>query len=185
MREAVDGGFDGYFSEVDARDKSKINMDNGGFILPKIKDTFFRKYFEYLKKENPSLINSIKSPTELKKVFEEHRLNNSSEEQLIQDKTRFIKFEPTSVMMGQKLFTDALAAIKLLLIGKLMSDGHIKKGPIIDYEGSAHVNSKTFFLNNPQYALEIVLRTMSELMAGTIKKKNDFNKVSDILDNPD
>jgi len=51
-----------------------------------------------------------------------------------------------------------------------MAEGKIKKGPIIDYEGANHLSSKTFFLKHPEYAMEVVLRTINELMAGRVKE---------------
>jgi len=71
-----------------------------------------------------------------------------------------------------------------MLIGKLMADGHLEKGPMIDYEGFAHTNTKLFFLKHPQYAMEVVLRTIYELMAETIKEKNDYSKIYRMLDKP-
>jgi len=71
-----------------------------------------------------------------------------------------------------------------MLIGKLMADGHLEKGPIIDYEGIAHTNTKLFFLKHPQYAMEVVLRTIYELMAETIKEKNDYLEIYRMLDKP-
>jgi hypothetical protein len=67
--------------------------------------------------------------------------------------------------LGRMMFTDALAAIKIHLLGRMMNDGHIPKGPIVDYEGSKHLPSKSFFLQYPEYAMEVVLRTLPELLA--------------------
>jgi hypothetical protein len=86
-------------------------------------------------------------------------------------------FEPTFLELGQYLFSDALAAIKLLLIAKLMADGYLPKGPIIDYEGSGHLSSKSFFLKYPQYAMEVVLRTINELMAGKVESLPEIYEV--------
>jgi hypothetical protein len=92
-----------------------------------------------------------------------------------------ISLEPTFLELGQHLFSDALAAIKLLLIAKLMADGYLEKGPIIDYEGSMHLSSKSFFLKYPQYAMEVVLRTINELMAGKVK---NLTQIYEVFRNP-
>jgi hypothetical protein len=180
MQEAVQNGFNGYFSEVDARDTTKIRMSDR-FLLS---SSFFHEYFEYLKKETPSLIKIIKSPTELKKVFTSFGTYSMDRDETIKNHKEYTKFKLTFLEMNQMMFTDALSAIKLMLIGKLMADGYIEKGPIIDYEGSFHLDSKIFFLQYPQYAMEIVLRTINELMAGAIKTKK-IGKIYEIFNNPD
>lgn len=109
-----------------------------------------------------------------------------------------VSLEPTFLELGQHLFTDALAAIKLHLIAKLMTDGKIPKGPIIDYEGSEHLSSKSFFLRYPGYAMEVVLRTINELLAGKdpkgkerwgffarIFKGEKLRKMYETFENPD
>jgi len=198
MRQATDNGFDGYFVEIDPRDETKISMERkDSFHLAEI-HPFIDKYFEYLKRENPSLIKIIKTPEILSQMF---RLYNSLDQArylktLIKDEKLFLvhpyytkdgerTLDPTFLEMGQMMCSDAVMAIRLLLIGKLMADGHIEKGPIIDYEGSGHIDSKTFFLQYPQYAMEIILRTIGELMAPEIKKEDEIDEINKILDNPD
>jgi hypothetical protein len=90
-------------------------------------------------------------------------------------------YKPTFLELGQALFGDALAAIKLHLIAKLMADGYLEKGPIIDYEGAKHISSKSFFLKYPQYAMEVVLRTVNELMAG---KARNLPQIYEVFRNP-
>jgi hypothetical protein len=55
------------------------------------------------------------------------------------------------------------------------------RGPIIDYEGACHLSSKSFFLKYPQYAMEVVLRTINELMAG---KVGDLPEIYEVFRNP-
>jgi len=49
-----------------------------------------------------------------------------------------------------------------------MADSYIEKGPIIEYVGTGHLYSIRFFLKYPQYAMEVVLRTVNELMTDRI-----------------
>jgi hypothetical protein len=62
-----------------------------------------------------------------------------------------------------------------------MADGYLEKGPIIDYEGSGHLSSKSFFLKYPQYAMEVVLRTVNELMAGRVE---NLPQIYEVFRNP-
>lgn len=62
-----------------------------------------------------------------------------------------------------------------------MIDGYIKKGPIIDYEGSNHLSTKTFFLKHPLYAMMVVLRTINELMAGKVE---NLPQIYEVFQNP-
>jgi hypothetical protein len=199
MKDAVKSGFNGLFTEVDARDASRIKMDNTIdnvfyilFLFPDLPDDFFKNYFEFLKREHPSLASKIGSPKNLKKVL---KIQSTTHDGTIRrrkgvfkygkqyfgypylSKRGGISFEPTFLELGQHLFSDALAAIKLHLIAKLMADGHIEKGPIIDYEGTGHLSSKSFFLKYPQYAMEVVLRTINELMAGKVEKLPEIYEV--------
>ena len=197
MKEAVRVNPRILFTEIDARDESKIKMDSSwDFILPKLPLDFYEKFFEYLKKENPSLSQIIKNPEELKErliaqsmtkegllkrrkiVFHQGTQYHDYPYLTKEGKT---SFEPTYQELGQYLFTDALAAVKLHLIGKLMADGHLEKGPIIDYEGTGHLPTKTFFLKYPQYAVEITLRMINELMAGKVKK---LPELYEVFENP-
>jgi hypothetical protein len=192
MREAVKAGFNGYFTEVDARDTSILDMN----IIKDLSLEFFENYFEYLKKENPSL--KINSLYELRKILIKQSPYSpfigikERKKQIYHQGKEYLSFpyvsredgtsdDPTYLELGQLLFSDALASIKLHLIAKLMADSHLEKGPIIDYIGTAHLPSKTFFLKYPQYAMEVVLRTIHELMAG---KTKDFPGVYEVFRNP-
>lgn len=198
MHEAVESGFEGFFTEIDARDISKIKMDVMPLIIaprlvfPKLSPDFFNKYLEYLQKEFPSMTKIVSSPKKLK----ENLIAQSTTKKGIGSRRKIIyqqgkgyfgspylskegktSFEPTYLELGQYLFSDALSAIKLHLIAKLMTDGYIEKGPIIDYPGVSHLLSKTFFLKYPQYAMEVVLRCVNELMAGKVENLPEIYKV--------
>ncbi len=194
MHEAVDAGFNGLFTEVDARDNSRVEMDNVSVeSFPKLSPTFFDEYFDFLQREHPTLTKIIGSPKNLKEFLitqsTTKKVGIILEREEIYSQGKFyisypylskkgeISPEPTFLELGQHLFTDALAAIKLHLIAKLMSDGYIEKGPIIDYEGTGHLSSKSFFLRYPQYAMEVVLRTTNELMVGRVKNLSEIYRV--------
>lgn len=206
MHEAVDNGFKGLFSEVDARDTSRINMDHKGYGLdifeiftayPTLPNSFFDKYFEYLKREQPHLAEILNSSSGLKKALKAQATTDmnilfKTKKNIYEGKHYSMfpyysqkgkkSFEPTFLELGQKLFSDALAAIKLQLIGKLMAEGYLAKGPIIDYGGEGHLSSKSFFLRYPQYAMEVVLRTINELMASKVK---NLPEIYNVFENPD
>jgi len=182
IKEAVIAGFNGFFTEIDARDISKIDFES--IYIKELSDNFFKAYFEFLEREHPSLANAVGSSKNLKEILIKQSSTLGGIEQRRKTVFKYGKryfpypyltkkgetsFEPTFFEFGQHLFSDALAAIKLLLIAKLMSDGHLPKGPIIDYQGAGHLSSKSFFLKYPQYAMEVVLRTINELMAGKVE----------------
>jgi hypothetical protein len=70
-----------------------------------------------------------------------------------------IKKETLDREYGEENFSDAMAALKLHQIGQEMVEGKIDKGVIVDYEGSAHLPAKYFYLRNPLYGLMTVLKS--------------------------
>ena len=213
MHEAVDAGFQGYFTEADSRDRSKISMDGELYSVSKSLDlsqgTFNKFYFEFLEREHPTLARKIGTPENLRSILFKQstryleKLPNGLG--VFHDKKRHsghhyltnnneTSMEPTFLELGQSLFSDALASIKLQMMAKLMIDGHLHQGPIIDYEGSNHLSGKSFFLRYPCYAMEVVLRTINELMAGHADEKGLFSipdsekqggNIYQIFENPD
>lgn len=210
MRKSVKEGFNGLFVQVDPRGASRIRMDyipdlqylwQGIYLMiyPRLRREFYEKYFQFLKREHPNLADKIGSPEELFYALKSLSTSKDGVLGILKETTRhsgskdYIYFPyyrakdkspsslPTFKELGQYLFSDALAALKLHLIARLMEDGYIKKGPIIDYEGAAHLSSKSFFLHYPQYAMEVVLRTINELMAGNMK---GFSDVYEVFENP-
>jgi|GEM_PF-1747899 len=209
MKDAVDGGFRGLFTEIDARDESKIRMDATetslglSFIFPDLPDAFFSEYFKFLETEHPKFAEEIGTAEKLKEYLV--ALSSTDEGILRREKIgggRIFRdgkqyrafpyitkegktsFKPTLFELGQHLFSDALAAIKLHLIARLMAEGKIEKGPVIDYEGTGHLSSKAFFLKHPEYAMEVVLRMINELMAGRVKKKGQIEQIYDVFRKP-
>ena len=210
MKEAVDEGFGGLFTEIDARDESKISMDNifiererAVFLLfPDLPEAFFSEYFKFLETEHPKFAEEIGTAEKLK----EYLIALSTTEEGIGKRWKIgrgivfrygkqymgfpyitkegkTSFKPTLFELGQHLFSDALAAIKLHLIARLMAEGKIEKGPIIDYEGTGHLSSKTFFLKHPEYAMEVVLRMINELMAGRVEE-GQIEQIYDVFRKP-
>jgi len=197
MKDAVKAGFNGLFTEIDARDISRVQMDvTPSFSFPDLPDQFFEHYFNYLKREHPFLANTVGSPEKIREVLMRQSTTEvgifTREKEVFKYGKRYcsypyltkegkISFEPTFLEFGQLLFSNALAAIKLHLIAKLMADGYLEKGPIIDYEGFGHLSSKSFFLKYPQYAMEVVLRTVNELMAGRVE---NLPQIYEVFRNP-
>jgi len=206
MKEAVDEGFGGLFTEIDPRDMSKIRMDHSAsFSFPDdLSGAFFSEFFKFLETQHPKFAEEIGTAEKLKKYLV--ALSTTADEGVIkreeieggiifrngkqywsfpyQTKEGKTSFKPTLFELGQHLFTDALAAIKLHLIAKLMTEGRIKKGPIIDYEGVGHLSSKAFFLKHPEYAMEVVLRMINELMAGRVKKEGQIEQIYNVFRKP-
>jgi len=200
MKEAVKGGFRGLFTEIDARDESKIEMDSTELLIfPYLSDAFFSEFFKFLEAQHPKLKEEIGTAEKLKEYLV--ALSITKEGVLIRAKEMIfhrgkqywafpyitkegkVSFKPTLFELGQHLFSDALATIKLHLIARLMAEGKIKKGPIIDYEGAGHLSSKTFFLKHPEYAMEVVLRMINELMAGRVEE-GQIEQIYDVFRKP-
>ncbi len=204
MREAVDGGFNGLFTVVDAREiipnMNSCILEKRNILYdfdPKIEKRFFQVYFEYLKNKFPYLMKEIKSVIELKFFLDEFTRYEFGTTPVFYKKRLYLivdyfhknydateietPFEKTFFGFGKVIFSDALAAIKLHLIGKLMADGYIKKGPIVNYIGYGHLTNLEFFLRYPQYAMEIVLRTIHHLFEGKIK---EIPEVYEVFKNP-
>jgi hypothetical protein len=204
-------GYDGYFTEVDGRDESRVSVDtkiaflSGDFYFPNLPDSFYEKYLEYLKKEDPKFGESAGTPEKLKSFSKKQSPTEFSRAENIKYAERNKKMyaermsftdtgEASTAFTGNELggtiYSDALAAVKLHLIGRMMNDGAIPKGAIVDYEGHLHQSSKSFFLQNPEYAMEIVLRTLPNLLAGSAEKSffnylTAKNFAEKIFDNPD
>ncbi len=203
MKQLVENGFTGLFTEVDTRDISMISMDSGDFfmeyVFPRLPEDFFKKYFAFLEKEQPQLAHKFGSYDELKIALQKQsttcgglfaRISTQYKKGKAHNAYPYLKEDgktsttPTSLELGQCIFTDALAALKLHMTAKLMADGHIPKGPIVDFEGAHHISSKSFFIQNPEYAAEITLRTINELMAGKVKEKGNIEEIYEVFDNP-
>lgn len=195
MRQLVKNGFQGEFIELDSRNTSKIDLD--GFKYSSI-SSFPRPItpflYKYLIKTNPKLIKKIGSRDNLQEVLDRQILANSSGWEKITEGTKGYSkpstkinsnhFEtttlPEGLEMGQVVFSDALSVIKILLMNKMMNEGKIDKGILVDFQGSHHLYYKSFFFEHPEYAFEIALRMLSEVMAGEI----DMEEKTLTKDNP-
>ncbi len=178
MHRAVRAGFKGLFAEVDARDAREDWEDfmkvDESHSLP-FMDDFYGKYLEYIRREHPALYAEIGSEDRFRNLLL-LQLTCKPAKQVVHGGRSYYDcravgsdFEyvpdPEGLEFGQMLFSDALSAVKLHLIGRLMADGKISKGPILDFEGALHLSNKSFFLRYPEYAMEVVLRTLPELIS--------------------
>ncbi len=206
MRDLVASGFNGLFCEIDARNTSKINFDSypdteDEWHEIELPDIFYEHYFLYLKREDPRFIKKVHSPQKLKELMMaqvtlsptvadlQQTIHSNTKEWNaslgISDKLMSTTL-PTGNELGQGAFTDALAALKLHILTQNMNTGDIKKGIVVDFEGANHMAMKSFYLKFPQYAAEIVLRTIYELMANHVKNelsKEDFARGKNNPDN--
>ncbi len=190
IKNLVESGYSGLFTEVDGRDISRVNLEGVESLFRiyflDLPDSFYEKYLAYLKKEHPKFGAHIATAKKLKSFLSDQstnkelgisRADRESSASSYRDGKRYyshpalsdsgkVSLMLTGNELGQMIYTDALAAIKLHLLGRMMNEEHIPKGVIVDYEGTNHLSSKSFFLQYPEYAMEIVLRTISELLAG-------------------
>lgn len=183
MHDAVGAGFRGVFAEVDSRDRSKVFVGKllAEDIFPR---KFYVEYLNFLKRECPALAQLISSPQNLEKMLKSQAyslegLLKKSKEVFYRGRRYSIldmresEEEPISVVtfreLGERFFGDALVAIKLHLIANLMNAGYLQKGPIINYMGANHIPTIAFFLRYPQYAIEVILRAIPEVVAGDIE----------------
>lgn len=197
------------FGEIDGRFDNNVQMDfSDNFNSIKLPFKFYENYYEYLKKINPKFIEKIKDFKDLKEILElqstSYQGTDQREISIERDKYTGVGFhthpsvdeekkispEMTGFELGQTMYADALSAVKLHLLAKLSNDGHLPSGPIVDFEGAAHLHGKTFFIQYPQYAIMVVLMNIHELMAGTVEKLKTNNKTAveyskKIFSNPD
>lgn len=178
---------------MDARDASGVSLERPlkrGISLP---DNFLEAYFSYIEKENPILAQEIGTKENLNQIMFDQRTQIQGRDRTFDAgklffHPRFSSGEKAQALLpngrgiGQLLFSDALSAIKLHLIAKLMADGKIERGPILDFPGATHTFFKTFCVRYPEYAMEVVLRTLPELMAFRATGSSDLSKE---LESPD
>ena len=205
MVDAMEAGFKGIFAEVDPRDWSHVDLERA-FSESSLPDSFFETYFEYLKRESPEVATGIGGWRRLRELLDRqtHRHLASVNEELrdgtVRYGNRFVEagrdgdfrtsLSPTGFEFGSQLFSDALSAIRLHIIARIMADGKIPKGPILDIQGDLHLSGKQFFMRYPEYAMEIVLRTLLELLSADAsdvfgREKKKIEKIRTGLDKPD
>ena len=92
---------------------------------------------------------------------------------------------PTGFELGELAFSDALSVIKILILGEAMHKGDINPGILVDFQGTAHTSYKSYFFDNPQYAMKVVLTNLWEVLASypdihfkevILKKLNNLDK---------
>jgi len=188
MKGLVKKGFSGLFFDIDARDYSKIVFDSyfdkvDNLQQVHLPDIFYEHYFLYLQRENPRFTEKIGSSSKLKQLMlaqttADSHIPNAKRKMANKAKTYDASWAvsdeltsttlPSGNELGQMAFADAMAALKLHILAQNINDGHVEKGIIVDFEGAEHVAMKSFYLKYPQYAAEIVLRTIHEVMAGYV-----------------
>lgn len=204
MQDAMNGGFRGVFAEVDPRDWSKVSLDLS-LDEGSLPDSFFVTYFEYLKRENPALAGRIGDVENFRNLLRKqtHRklaiLEEESSDKTTRQANGFvadvdgggeISVVPTGLEFGSQLFSDALSSIRLHVLAKLMADGKIPKGPILDFQGTAHLSGKQFFMRYPEYAMEVVLRSVPEILSTDVsdifgRKSKKIQKIEKRMKDPD
>ncbi len=204
MKDLVNNGFDGIFFDIDARNNTKIQFDSyfdseNNLQQIQLPDIFYEHYFLYLQRENPRFTKKIKSSSKLKQIMltqttaTPHIL--SANQRMMNDAKLYdaslsisnnltVATLPTGNELGQMAFADAMSALKLHILAQNMNDGHIKKGIIVDFEGAEHLPMKSFYLKYPQYAAEIVLRTIHELMASYVGDNLNWDDLKQGKNNP-
>ncbi len=197
MRQLVKNGFRGEFIELDSRNVSKIDLDILNVLFPFTSKKIHLSLYKYLKKINPELIKKIGNQNDLQKLLNLQTMSSLKFREEIEEKLENIttgtyqhsrasvrgqngKFETTTLPEGLEIgpivFTDALSVIKIFLMNKMMNEGKIDRGLLVDFQGGGHLYYKSFFFEHPEYAFEVVLRTLAEVMAGEIKIDNqDFD----------
>ena len=50
-------------------------------------------------------------------------------------------------------------------MNEAMNRGEIEPGILVDFQGSGHLSCKSFFFDNPAYAMEVVLANVHEILA--------------------
>ena len=90
---------------------------------------------------------------------------------------------PTGLEMGQVAFSDALSVIKILIMNKAMQKRELRSGLIVDFQGIGHLSYKSFFFDNPVFAMEVVLTNVHEILAShpDIENREDIlNKLENM-----
>jgi len=187
MRALVEQGCAGNFLELDSR---YWNLDgNATFNTIDLDNRQAQVLFNFVKRINPKLAGDngrIKTVEEFKKYFhtqrdfygEDNLYLREAEHNIdfIRDGTYYhqtasidaegkTKSYPTGFELGQFAFTDALSVIKMLILGRAMHKGEIEPGILVDFQGAKHLSYKSYFFDNPQYAMTVVLTNIWEILA--------------------
>ena len=187
MRQLVKAGFSGEFLELDGRYLVENSLDRKDLTKNEAEILF-----NYLKKINPKQAESINSWQQYRELFHHQRtqgklegfvytgpslIKNMQKEGsvIIKDGTLSsnnptlnedltYSSSLTGFELGQLAFSDALSVIKIFLINKAMLDGNLEQGLLVDFQGAAHLHYKSLFFDNPQYAMEVVLTNVHEIL---------------------
>ena len=212
MKELVKENFKGVFLEIDSRYEGSKGEKT--FDVINLLDREAQKLFQFVRKYNPQLAEETGGWQRFREFFHKQRTQNNPplsglpalKENLairginegvsfIQQGTGFsntasvdknlqTSTNPTGFELGSVAFADALSVVKTLILANAMHKGELETGIIVDFQGSAHLSYKSYFFNNPQYALEVVLTNVWEVLAShpDIKNRED---ILDKLENMD
>lgn len=203
MQDTIADGHEVLFAEIDPRDESKVSFDNPPDFAD-LPDSFFERYYSYISAENPRLAETIGDAASFRNLLRYQAGNDLGKIEETVDGREYYAHAyipdaapdgasersavPTGLEFGQLIFSDAFSAVRLHLIAKLMADGKIPKGPIVDFQGRDHLSGKQFFIRYPEYAMEVILRALPEVLAGDASglfKKGRVGSVGKMLSDPD
>jgi len=184
MKELVKNGFDGTFVELDARYCGRSLEKT--FDQKDLTREEAKKLFAFQKKHNPDLTDKIGTVDRFMAFYHKQRsagFPDSWIEREEMDGHAFINngtyygnsasvnndlttsSMPTGFELGQIAFSDALSVIKILIMNEAINNGDIAPGILVDVQGAAHLSCKSFFFENPAYAMEVVLANVHEILA--------------------
>jgi hypothetical protein len=186
VKELVKNGFEGVFVEFDSRFDGKEGWDT--LDEYNLTDKQAKILFGYITKFNPDLAKKIGTEERFVEFFHKQRtelgeFRESLSEREVDaglksiidgtnhhasasvNRERNTSAVPTGFELGQMAFSDALSVIKMLIMNKAMNDGRIERGTTVDFQGSSHLSYKSYFFDNPQYAMEVVLTNIHEALA--------------------
>ena len=188
MKQAVKNGFEGYFLEFDGRDESSVLIegDINRKSFPNPPDSFFKNYLSYLHVLNPEYKEDIKDANDLREILKKLSLtdggnlsdNTPHKHIFSQSYSPFVSLNkdgkyittPNDFLFGQTNFSDALSALKMHFMNKLMEEGKIEKGLIVDYQGAQHLPLKSFYLKNTELAMMNVFQNIPHLIVSYLFK---------------
>ncbi len=183
MRELVENGFGGKFLEVDSRFQGVL--DEFTFDKKILTNKEAEILFSYIQRYNPELAKEIKTTERFIEFFHKQRFADFKEslaERVHTDGLSFItdgtyyhsipsvkenlktSSIPTGFELGTFSFSDALSVIKILLMNKAINDSGADPVLIAEFQGAKHLSNKSFFFDNPQYAMEVVLTNIHEII---------------------
>ncbi len=187
MEKLVKEGFNGCFLELDGRFRGANSEKT--FDVDKVSDEEFQELFAFIQKQSPTKALRIGSWDKFKELFLLQRTGDlglrefTEELRLVKDGTFYhsrasvddqlnTSATPTGLEFSQLAFSDALSVVKMFVINRLILAGKLEPGLLVDFQGAAHLHYKSYFLDHPQEALEVVLDNVWEILASHPEVRN-------------